>query len=172
MSLIFLIGMPAAGKSYLAEEVAHTYNIGLIDLDVYIEQREQTSVADLFSTRGETGFREAEHEALKEIIQNDAEYTVVACGGGTPCHHNNMFMMQQGGVVVYLQAPIELLLARLQADSKMRPLLARHPDVEGNLRQLLAQREPVYLQADYILPTEDNSLITFEQILKQGKNKF
>lgn len=170
MSLIFLIGMPAAGKSYLAQEVSGRYNIGLIDLDTYIEQREQATVADLFARYGEAGFREKEHEALKAIIRNDAEYTIVACGGGTPCYHNNMFMMKQSGTVVYLQASMELLLARLRADSKTRPLLASHPDIERNLSRLLAAREPIYLQADYILPAEDNSLITFEQILKPGKD--
>lgn len=169
MSLIFLIGMPAAGKSYLAQEVSRRYNIGLIDLDTYIEQREQATVPDLFAQYGEAGFREKEHEALKAIIQNDAEYTIIACGGGTPCYHNNMFMMKQSGTVVYLQASVALLVARLEADAKTRPLLTRHSDIEINLRQLLATREPVYLQADYILPAEDNSLITFEQILKQGK---
>jgi shikimate kinase len=51
------------------------------------------------------------------------------------------------GVVVWLDAPEELLLQRLAADATPRPLMAA-PDPAARLRELLEQRRPLYAQAD------------------------
>ena len=51
------------------------------------------------------------------------------------------------GVVVWLDAPETLLLARLRADPTPRPLL-NDPDPAGRLATLLAARRPLYAQAD------------------------
>jgi shikimate kinase len=165
MSLFFIVGMPGAGKTYWARQVAEKYQIGFLDLDVYIEQREQMSIPDLFAQRGEAGFRAAEHEALKEVIDRDAEYEIIACGGGTPCYNDNLYLMKQRGTVIYLQATVPQLLNRVQRGAKKRPLLSGQNDLEQYLSQLLATREPVYMQADHILPVESISLTTFGQII-------
>jgi shikimate kinase len=53
----------------------------------------------------------------------------------------------QQGVVVWLDAPETLLLARLKADPTPRPLLS-DPDPAARLATLLAARRPLYAQAD------------------------
>jgi len=169
MSLVFLIGMPGAGKSYWGQQVAEKYLIGFVDLDDYIEQREQASIPDLFKQQGEAGFREAEHEALKEIINRDAEYTIIACGGGTPCYNDNLYLMKQRGIVIYLQASVAQLLKNIQTEIIKRPLLNKQDDTESYLSHLLAVREPIYMQANHILPVENISLTTFEQIINISK---
>jgi shikimate kinase len=51
------------------------------------------------------------------------------------------------GVVIWLDAPEDLLLRRLRADSTARPLLAQ-ADPAARLAALLEARRPLYAQAD------------------------
>jgi shikimate kinase len=51
------------------------------------------------------------------------------------------------GVVVWLDAPAPLLLQRLRSDPTPRPLL-QADDPGARLGELLAQRQPIYAQAD------------------------
>jgi len=70
----------------------------------------------------------------------------VATGGGVVTRPQNWGQMRQG-VVIWLDAPEELLLQRLSADPTPRPLMAS-PDPATRLQQLLAERRPLYAQAD------------------------
>jgi shikimate kinase len=60
---IFLIGMPGSGKSHWMRKLAHHLSYESLDLDTYIEAREQQSIAELFDM-GEPYFREKETQAL------------------------------------------------------------------------------------------------------------
>ncbi|MFM9110624.1 MAG: shikimate kinase, partial [Prochlorococcaceae cyanobacterium] len=78
------------------------------------------------------------------------------------------------GVVVWLDAPAELLLKRLQHDPTPRPLL-RAADSAARFATLLEQRLPLYAQADLRIaqsgePPEAVAATVLEQlpaILKQ-----
>ncbi len=161
--LLFLIGMSGSGKSHWARQLARSYNWQQIDMDLWIEKREGLRISEIISQKGEERFREMEHEALKRIIADSGENTVVACGGGTPCFYNNMELMKLAGKVVYLKANIEFLKDSLSR-SYLRPLL-RQGDLQTNLEEMLAKRRDIYEQADLILPVENLSITNFDQII-------
>lgn len=163
--LIFLIGMPAAGKTFWAQQVSEKYDLSFIDLDQYISRHESASVPALFAQYGEKGFREREHEYLKKIITTTAEPTIIACGGGTPCFLNNMELMKDAGLVIYLQTDITQLLENLKNSDEIRPLLRGKPDLFAHLQDMLHKRGPVYEQAHHILHTKDISIATFAKII-------
>ena len=71
---------------------------------------------------------------------------VVATGGGVVTRPVNWGHLRQG-VVIWLDAPADLLLERLQADPTPRPLLATQ-DPAARLEALLQARQPLYAQAD------------------------
>lgn len=58
MVRIFLTGYMGAGKTTLGKAFARKLNIPFIDLDWYIEERFHKTVGELFTERGEAGFRE------------------------------------------------------------------------------------------------------------------
>jgi shikimate kinase len=93
---------------------------------------------------GEPGFRDLETAVLGQIASWHS--LVVATGGGVVTRPENWGHMQQG-VVVWLDAPPELLLRRLAADPSPRPLL-QTADPESQLTSLLSQRQRLYAQAD------------------------
>ena len=88
MKRIILIGYMGAGKTTLGKVLARELNLEFIDLDWYIENRFHQSVSQLFSTRGEEGFRIIERNMLHEVAE--FENVVISCGGGTPCFFDNM----------------------------------------------------------------------------------
>jgi len=69
MSMIFLIGMPGAGKTYWGQKIAKTYQLDFIDLDTFIEEKENKKIGKLFEEIGEDSFRNKEHDALNEICR-------------------------------------------------------------------------------------------------------
>ena len=105
----------------------------------------------------EAGFRKIERKMLEEICE--FERTVVACGGGTPCHFDNIALMNSKGTTVYLTTSAERIAARLSlpgAKAK-RPIIAGKTD--GELKQFIADnlkaREPYYSQASITFDSTD-----------------
>lgn len=162
--MIFLIGMPAAGKTYWGNKIADAFSLPFTDLDDYIEQQEGLSIPEIFSRQGESIFRERETAALKRLITTGNENMVVACGGGTPVYGNNMQLMKQAGCTVYLDIDQDTLLQRLKSATNVRPLL-QSSDVRVVLNDLVQVRRQFYEQADYILRGEDLSLNSFRNII-------
>ncbi|RYD56486.1 MAG: shikimate kinase [Sphingobacteriales bacterium] len=164
MNLIFLIGMPAAGKTYWGEKMADALNMHFIDLDMYIEQRAGQRISDIFERQGESAFREKETQAVFTIMESVDQPTVVACGGGTPAFNDNLSAMQSAGYVIYLKASIDTLVMNVRRSELNRPLL-QGKDIKTTLHELLEKRKKYYEQAHYILDVENLSVATFAQII-------
>jgi shikimate kinase len=141
---IYLVGMMGAGKSSVGRPLAEALGYRFIDADAVLEQHADRTIPALFLEHGEDGFRQLESAVLNRIACWHS--LVVATGGGAVTRPVNWGQMRQG-LVVWLDAPEELLLARLEADPGQRPLLAT-PDPAASLRQLLDERRPLYAQAD------------------------
>lgn len=166
--MIFLIGMPASGKSYWGRLIAAEWQLPLADLDELIKEAEKITIAEIFQQKGISYFRDREQDILQQVIASFPENTVVACGGGTPVYHNNMHLMKEKGCVVYIDTKIDILFDRLANDST-RPLIT-NTDIYESLKTLFSQREAVYKQAHYILQSESLSLRTFAKIIEQCTN--
>jgi shikimate kinase len=169
--LVFLTGMPAAGKTFWGDKIARACGFQFIDLDVFVAGHEKASIPALFATYGEHGFREREHKYLKEIVKGIDKQTIVACGGGTPCFGDNMQLMKDAGTVIYLQADIPTLINNIETSEEVRPMLKGRSDVPAYLESLLKKRKSFYEQAHYILTTENFSLSTFAEIIPKCTNR-
>jgi len=149
-SPVFLIGMPGAGKSYWAEQLAAAYGLQCIDLDHLIQVRTGMSISRFFDRFGEKAFRELEQATLKQVIEVFPHNTVVACGGGTPCFGSSLQLMKQAGRVVYLRTALSQLLENIRESPEIRPLLTGD-DLELRLEKLLEARSSFYEQAHLVL---------------------
>jgi len=146
---ITLIGFMGSGKTALGKRLSNELNLPLVDLDAYIENREQQSIATIFSERGEGHFREIETVALNELLQR--ENLVLSCGGGTPCFHQNMEAIKSHSLSIYLEANAGALVSRLAGAAETRPLIAGKTPEELHqfVTTLLEQRAPYYQQATW-----------------------
>ncbi len=138
-----------AGKSTVGAVLAPSLGLPFIDLDARIERETGSTVPSLFAERGEAGFRAVESEALSAVLHEGP--CVLACGGGAPIQPGAMEALTAWGLVVWLQAPMAVLQARIGA-GEGRPLWG--PGVEA----LAAARAPRYAEAqltlDAALPPE------------------
>ncbi|MDO8848583.1 MAG: 3-dehydroquinate synthase [Coriobacteriia bacterium] len=121
MNHLFITGFMGAGKSTVGQLVAAQLGWPFADTDAVIERREGATVSQVFSERGEDGFRAAEHAALESLVAQ--EPSVIATGGGVVLRPDNQALLKRMGTVVYLSVTPEEALARL-GDAGDRPLLA------------------------------------------------
>src|SRR5262245_34476014 len=108
-----------AGKTSVARALARRLDWQALDIDELIEQRERTTVADIFSKHGEPYFRAAERAALVEHLP--VRHAVVATGGGTFIDPQNRAAINRDGVSVWLDVALDRVIARVPADGR-RPL--------------------------------------------------
>lgn len=148
---IFLLGFMGCGKSYWGKLLAQHLGLPFLDLDDFIEEKLEKSIAQIFNEMGENGFREMETEALRLAISYPP--AVIACGGGTPCFGENMVWMNETGITIYIKTEPALLTSRLKGEQNKRPLLANVNDegMENFIETKLLEREDCYSEAHIIL---------------------
>jgi shikimate kinase len=135
--IVYLVGMPGAGKSTVGKELAGRLGVPFVDLDVEIERETGSRVTEIFRDEGEASFRALEAAALVKASMQDP--AVVACGGGVVLEPANRITLRNTGVAVYLNVPFEELRRRVRPAAD-RPLIRE----EGDLERLLASRGPLY----------------------------
>lgn len=168
--MIFLIGMPLAGKTYWAQQLASHNHLQQADLDVLVAEVAGMSIPELFTSKGEAAFRLVEQKVLQQVI-SEKQADILACGGGTPIFEDNMEQMKKAGCVVYLQAGVDTLLSRIDAQSMSRPLLNGNSDKRKALEWLLAERKNIYEQAHYTLDANKLSVSNFAEIIASCTNR-
>ena len=137
---IYLVGFMAAGKTTVARALADRLGWRAEDIDELIEARERRTVAEIFAKSGEPYFRSLERDILKLLLP--MRHVVVATGGGTFMDPDNRAAIHMDGVSIWLDVPLEELIARLPADGR-RPLAADRSQME----RLFAVRQVAYAAA-------------------------
>jgi len=147
--------MPGSGKSTLGEKLAAELLLPFVDLDKEIENREQKSIADIFTEKGEDYFRLAESKALRDWAAAQQAF-VMATGGGAPCFHNGIDVINQTGLSIFLNVPVSELLARTENHAH-RPLLNAddRQQKEERLTMLINKRLQYYSQAAITVGSPD-----------------
>ena len=160
MKKIILLGYMGSGKSTIAKSLATKVGLPYLDLDEIIEKRENTTLKNLFSNKGELYFRKLEHEVLSELMNNQNSF-ILSLGGGTPCYANNHEVIKgENRESVYLSASIDTLYSRLQNENDNRPLIANKS--EDEMKEFIAKnlfdRSYYYNQAKYKVTIDNKSV--------------
>ena len=141
-----------AGKTSVGRALGEQLGCVFEDLDERIERREKRKVPEIFRDAGESGFRRAEHAALKELLSElrAGARRVVALGGGAFVEKRNARLIEAEGIpTVFLDAGVEELWRRCRNQATQqgieRPLLGS----EKSFCELYATRQPHYLKASF-----------------------
>lgn len=138
---ISLIGFMGSGKSTVGQSLAQFLNLRYYEMDqMILSASDRESISEIFTLDGELRYRELEIVVAKQLgsITDGA----ISCGGGIIMNKINLdYLKSQSGKAIYLQAPFDLLAARVSQDANnIRPLFQ---DVE-KARKLLQLRAPLY----------------------------
>ena len=79
----------ASGKSAVGKVLHKLLDYDYYDLDNFIEKNYNTSIENIFKTRGEIYFREIERKSLEKIIRIKKNL-VLSLGGGPPCYFDTI----------------------------------------------------------------------------------
>lgn len=139
---VYLVGFMGAGKTTVARALARRLDWRAVDVDEMIEQRERQTVSAIFAKHGEPYFRAAERGVLMDQVAS--RHLVVATGGGTFVDPQNRAVINGDGATVWLDVPLERLIARVPVDGR-RPLAADRSEFE----RLYTARRLAYEEAHY-----------------------
>ncbi|GHV20402.1 shikimate kinase [Bacteroidia bacterium] len=163
-----------SGKTTIGKLLAKRAGLQFVDLDLFIENRHHKSVRQLFSEKGESGFREIERRALEEV--SGFEDIVISTGGGAPCFFDNMTLMNQLGFTIYLKVSESELANRLNYMKHNRPLIKdkNEDELRVFISESLRKREIFYNQAKLMFDAEqlldetdvDNIVINLIETIK------
>ncbi len=167
MKNIILIGFMGCGKTSVGKRLAESENMEFLDTDEWIEREQQTTISEIFETKGEAAFRNMETECLRQILEYTEKPFVLSVGGGLPIREENRKLLLQIGHVVYLKASPEVIYKRLHND-KTRPLL-QGMNPRGRIMDLMNARKNYYEDAaEYIIHVDDRE---FSDIIEEIKEK-
>lgn len=142
------------GKSAIGRKVARELGYEFIDSDEAIEATAGKKIPQIFESEGEARFREYE----RNFVESGHPKTgcVISCGGGLVVQPGMSDRLKRKGVVVCLFASVENILERTARNSN-RPLLnVENP--EARIRQLLEEREPIYMQSGACISTDGRTI--------------
>lgn len=174
---IYLTGFMTSGKSTIGPILANVLGLEFFDLDKEIEKEEKKSVVEIFETKGEQYFREAEFNMLKNVTLRDK--IVISLGGGTITYIQNFNLLKENGKIIYLKVSPEILYKRLK-NKIDRPLfrdLVLGDKSEDffleRIKELLDKRKEFYEQADLIIETDLQPIgKTVDKVAKKIKALF
>jgi len=148
---IALVGLMGAGKSSIGRRLAQRLGLPFIDADSEIEAAADATIEEIFQRHGEAAFRDGERRVIARIL--DGPIHVLATGGGAFMDASTRALLRARAISLWLRADIELMLARVGRRSN-RPLL-KSGEPRAVLEQLIAQRYPIYAQADITIDSVD-----------------
>lgn len=120
---IVLIGMAGCGKTTIGKTLAQEIDAKFVDTDEEIIKRENTTITEIFGSKGEQYFRNVEAKVIEEISAFSGK--VIATGGGAILDPKNIENLKQNGKLYFIDRPLESLVAT--AD---RPLSSNRADLE------------------------------------------
>jgi shikimate kinase len=148
---LVLVGMMGAGKSSVGRRLAARLGIPFVDADSEIEEAAARTIPEIFESYGEAAFRSVEARVIARLLEGGPK--VLATGGGAFMNPDTRALIRAKGISFWLKADIEVLLRRIKRRSD-RPLL-KAGDPAETLTRLMAERDPIYAQADLTIHSRE-----------------
>ena len=152
---IVLIGMPASGKTTLANLLSKELSRAVYDTDTMIAQSQKKSIPEIFETEGEASFRGYERTAVEQV--SALNNSIIATGGGVILNQDNVRMLKQNGVICFVDRPWQKLVP-----TQDRPLAS---DIEAIKKRYEERYETYVRSADAVIDADDQPINTVKKII-------
>lgn len=120
--MIVLVGFMGSGKTTMGAKLARHLGSKFQDSDLEI-QKIHGAISEIFANFGELQFRKLEADTIAQLLADGTrqKYDVLALGGGS-CEAKSTRELLAKEVVVFLDIPFQMALARVKRDPN-RPVL-------------------------------------------------
>lgn len=159
---IVLVGFMAAGKTTVGRLLAKRLQLPFVDTDEQIEALFGMPVAEIFRTKGERQFREAERTLISRLV--DTRPQVIALGGGAFLAAETRAALEAAARTIWLDTDFELIRARLDRFVG-RPLAYGKSDDE--LFALWQERREIYVLAELRIAADADPARVVERIISE-----
>ena len=149
--LIVLVGMMGAGKSTIGRRLAARLGLPFVDADAEIETAHAMSIPEIFERFGEPYFRDGEVRVIARLLESGP--AVLATGGGSFMREETRRRVHDKAVSIWLKADVDIIMRRVKRRAD-RPLL-QTADPAATVGRLIAEREPIYQDADITVASRD-----------------
>lgn len=142
MTRVLLVGLPASGKSTVADAIASVAGWPRLDGDALIERTTGSTVRELVDAHGAERLRAAETNVLTLVLSMPGPY--VAClAPGSVRDSRDRERLRSAGHVVWTRAPLATLVRRVARAGAGARL---EGDAEVALREMAQECEPLYAE--------------------------
>jgi shikimate kinase len=148
---IVLVGMMGAGKSSVGRKLATRLGLSFVDADSEIEAAAGMTIPEIFEIRGEAEFRTGEARVIARLLDGGPQ--VLATGGGAFQNGETRAAIRAKAISIWLKADFDVLMKRIKRRTD-RPML-KTADPAATLRKLIADRYPVYAEADITIESRE-----------------
>ncbi|MBL8751469.1 MAG: helix-turn-helix domain-containing protein [Planctomycetes bacterium] len=152
---VALLGLRGAGKSTVGPRLAAALGCTFVELDSCIEAATGLQLSEIFQMHGEAYYRATERLVLSKQLAG--EPCVLAVGGGIVTDPQSFALLRRAARTVWLRAEPEDHWQRVIAQGDLRPM-ADNEQAFGDLRRILAERDPLYRLADAVVDTSARSV--------------
>ena len=167
---VALIGHMGSGKSILGRTIAKKLSISHIDTDQELSKFENSTINDIFSSKGENYFRDLESKIVTKFLEKNN--IVLSLGGGSILNKQIRDKLESNSIIVFLDVNLNELNKRLTHSDK-RPLI-KNTNIFSKLKELDTQRRKYYLKADiriHNINSINESYLNFIEIFSKLNDK-
>jgi shikimate kinase len=150
---IVLVGMMGAGKSSVGRRLAQRLALPFMDADREVEKAANMTIPEIFAVHGEAYFRSGESRVIARLLEQGPQ--VLATGGGAFMNVETRAAIRAKGISVWLKADFDVLMRRIKRRSGSERPLLKAPDPAAIVKRLIAERYPIYAEADLTIHSRD-----------------
>lgn len=154
--VVALLGVRGAGKSTVGAAAAEKLGLPFVELAREIEELAGMPLGEIFNLHGEGYYRRLEQRCLTELLTS-GRACVAALPGGIVSNPDAFRLIRETCHTVWLRAELRDYWERVFAQGDTRPMAGRE-DAQAELEALIAQRGPLYRQAEHVVETSGVAL--------------
>ena len=147
------------GKSSVGRRLSELLCCRFVDLDEYIAAKEGRTIPEIFTSEGESAFRQMESDALRDIVTNTSDTLILSLGGGAVMTKDCAEMVREKTYCIFLRTAVDTLVERLENETAGRPMLASGQPLCERIETLMNKRAATYeTTAHHIIDTDGLSI--------------